>query len=547
MAPPALVGIPYNVTVRAGDAAVDLSWGLVNGAQLYRVEWEADPTLLALPVPLLANGAVDHEPLKSTDNIRYRYTVAVGSQSIRLSAIPRAPATNAPATVSIQPGLRENTLSWAPVSGTSTYRIYWSFFPNVSALSGAQIVVDGSQTNYTHEGLEPGTPYYYVITALVPGSGESGGSVEVQATPGQAAAVTATVSEGHVTIGWAGQLPAFITAATSRVMAVFPSPAIPIGGVESDRRPLVPIGGLENNRRHAFWVRPIFPSGLGPASSIVYAVPKAPSDGVPLWVELAAGRGTNELAWDAVDGATTYDVTWFGQNVTGNSSGTRTVTGTTFRHTGLETCAEFGDTCPLYTYLVRVAQSTGIAAEVGMQSVDLGPVPPMITNRDVVLITGLKPAGSRVEINGAVAVPFDYESGWTFTLALPAVTDPVVTFTFRLVAINADGLVSTETIYQVTRDTDDPTPPSVILTACDPPASSPRNITLSGTKDPDSTVFRAMEPDAPDQAIAGATGQAAWSSVLRLDDSPDTIELVAKDAAGNVSAPPISVSLSACP
>jgi hypothetical protein len=151
-----------------------------------------------------------------------------------------------------------------------------------------------------------------------------------------------------------------------------------------------------------------------------------------------------------------------------------------------------------------------------------------------------------VEINGAVAVPFDYETGWSATLPLEGVTDRE--FTFRFVSVNADGLSSTETIYRVTRDVTPPQPlMNVTVTACDAASASPRRITLSGPKDTGSAVYRSREPIASDVQIAGATDQTAWSGVIDLDDQPTTISLIAKDAAGNVSTPPFSVPLSSCP
>lgn len=117
-------------------------------------------------------------------------------------------------------------------------------------------------------------------------------------------------------------------------------------------------------------------------------------------------------------------------------------------------------------------------------------------------------------------------------------------FTFQFVAVNADELASTVTTYQIARDTVAPEPSrDVTLTSCDPQTTSPRHLTLSGTKDSGSAVFRPREPDAPDQQIAGATDEIAWSGTLDLDDQPTTISLIAKDAAGNVSTTGLSITL----
>ena len=161
-----------------------------------------------------------------------------------------------------------------------------------------------------------------------------------------------------------------------------------------------------------------------------------------------------------------------------------------------------------------------------------------------VLVTGLKPSMSRVEMDGVVIVPFDYETGWSATLPLNGIDG---LFTFRFVAVNADELASTPTTHSVARDTIAPAPPqSVTLGSCDPVTTSPRHITLSGTKDSGSAMFRVREPIAPDIQIVGATDQRAWSGALDLDDQPPTISLIAKDAAGNVSTS-VPILLASCP
>ncbi|MFZ5877368.1 MAG: hypothetical protein ACOYXU_13320 [Nitrospirota bacterium] len=552
VAPPVLVGVPSNVNLGAGDGAVALTWNLVNGAQFYRVEWQADP----LPLPgfdaqTAEAGSYEHASLLV--DRRYRYAVTAGGQSTSVSAVPsevttetevttdedtgNATETGAPASVGVAPSLRQNTISWEAVSSATAYRIYWAYAPNVTRLTGTRIDVDATLTSYAHAQLEPGAHYYYIVTAFNPITGESGASTEVGATPGQPAGVTLTAREGAVTLSWPSDPAASISVAPSRVIDVSPIPSFPVG-----------LAGLENNRRHAFSIRPVFSGGLGPSSSTVYAVPKAATDGVPKRVTIQSDRDVNTLSWEAVTGAAAYDVIWDARDLQGNALGaTVTVTDAQFRHTDLVLCTNPADECPIYRYRVRVSQTTGIAPEVSARAVDLRSVPPLITNTDYVVATGIKPAGSRVLINGMVTVPFDTETGWTATLPLDGVTDRE--FTFRLVAVNTDGVTSTETTYRVTRDTESPLPlMTVTVTACDAESASPRRITLAGAKEAGVSVYREMDPAvSADVQIVGATDQTAWSGVIDLDDQPTAINLIAKDAAGNQSSPALSVPLSSCP
>lgn len=180
------------------------------------------------------------------------------------------------------------------------------------------------------------------------------------------------------------------TAAISQVLAVDSAPSFP-----------VPITDIGNDQRYAIWVRPLFAGGLGPSSSTLYATPKAASTGVPRSIVIETGRGVNTVSWESVAGASTYDVSWVAQAIDGTSlTGNNTITKTIFRHAGLPLCTEPHAACPTYAYQVRVSPSGGIAAEIAAQVVDLRPVPPLVTNTDSVLITGLKPSMSRVEIDG---------------------------------------------------------------------------------------------------------------------------------------------------
>lgn len=536
MTAPVLVGVPSNLTVTASNASVKLLWDLVNGAEFYRVEWVADP----VPLVPASNGTVHHPSL--TNGVQYTYTVTIGTEDIVLSATPAAAATNAPASVTITPAVRQNALSWTPAGGATGYRVYWSFSPYVTPSTGTRIDV-GGQTSYVHADLEPGTPYFYIVTTVLANGSESPASARVGASPDATQSVSATASDGVVDLSWSSGAPAAVSVSTSQATDVVPFPFRFDPANPSKPIPIT-IPDLQNDRRYGISVRASLAGLLGPPSARVYATPKAPATGVPTDVTIKAGRGVNTIGWTPVSGATSYDVSWFAIDTNGAPiAGTQAVTGPTFRHSGLRVCTTLGPSCPVYSYVVRVSQSALTASEVGAVSTDLRPVPPLLTNADTVILTGIKPSGSRIEVDGTVAVPFDRETGWTHTVSLPLDGS----FLFRLVAIDETGLASTETTYRVTRDTLAPAPPqSVSVTACDPATASPRRVTLAGTKEAGTAIYRAMEPEAADVLIDGATNATSWTGSIAVDNQTATIVLIAKDAAGNASLP-VSVALSGCP
>ncbi|MEW6683773.1 MAG: hypothetical protein AB1451_12750 [Nitrospirota bacterium] len=527
VAAPVLVAMPSNLSVTASDGAADLLWDLVNGAQSYRLDWFSDPELLAGA----ASGTVSHDTL--TNGLRYVYTVATGVQESVLSAAPVAADSTAPSQVSISAGLRDTTVSWSAVAGATAYRMYWSYEPNVSPSTGARIDVDGSQTAYTHSGLDPETHYYYVVTAILSDGTQGVVSAEVGARPGQTAAITATASDGRVDLTMPSNVSGSVEVSTSRTFDV---PFLPFPLQDGEPVP-IHVGDLRNGTRYAFRVRPVFTGGAGPASTTVYATPKASASDIPQTVTLTAGRGVNTLSWTPVTNASSYDVTWSVVYEDGQSDfGSVTVDQPLFRHSELRMCSTFGPACQPYVYLVRASSSSEIAPVTEALPVDLRPVPPLVTNTPYVILAGVKPSGSRVEIKDAAGlvietVPFDRETGWTATVPLASNG----TFVFRLVAIDETGLASTETVYQVTRDMDPPNAPAFQIVSCDPITTSPREVTLSGDKDSGSAVFRHLEPNDPDQQIVGATVGTTWSGVIEVEGQ--TFELIAKDAAGNSSDP----------
>lgn len=100
----------------------------------------------------------------------------------------------APEGLLVAAGDQSVTLSWASVSETETYTVYWSQAPDIHPDTAASYDDHASgivPTEYTVTELTNGTTYYFVVTA-VSGTDESEPSGEVSATPTQP--------------GWAGPL-----------------------------------------------------------------------------------------------------------------------------------------------------------------------------------------------------------------------------------------------------------------------------------------------------------------------------------------------------
>jgi hypothetical protein len=90
---------------------------------------------------------------------------------------------SAPTGVQATAGNTEVTISWSPVTGATSYNVYWSTASGVTPASGTKIA--GATSPYVQTGLTSGTTYYYVVTA-VNANGESLASSQVNGAPSAA-------------------------------------------------------------------------------------------------------------------------------------------------------------------------------------------------------------------------------------------------------------------------------------------------------------------------------------------------------------------------
>jgi hypothetical protein len=325
-----LVGVPTNVTVTAENGKAFIGWDPVNGTDWYRIEWETDPRNLAVGAGAVdvTHGGAPAPPLPG--NSLYVYTVTRADHAtVVVSAMPVQNDPTIPSGVSLTPGPRDNRLSWNAVTGATAYRVYWSFWSFSTGVTSSNATrIDAiTDTTYLHEGLEPGTEYHYVVTAVFSQDEEGPASAEVGGRPGETATVTITAGDRSVRLAWTEAVES-IAYLTSHAELVEPSRKLPYE-----------VSPLDNDRRHGFRVIPHFPAGEGRPSTHVYATPAAPITGVPSGVTLTAGPGYNTITWLPVTGVTSYTIAWRSLDTGEPSSGEfASLSGTTYRHPGLDTC-----------------------------------------------------------------------------------------------------------------------------------------------------------------------------------------------------------------
>jgi fibronectin type 3 domain-containing protein len=90
------------------------------------------------------------------------------------------PPPGKPGDITLSPNITQVKVQWAaPATGATSYNVYYSTSAGLPLVNGINVV----GTEYTVTGLNDGTPYYFVVTA-VNAYGESGPSAEKSATPG---------------------------------------------------------------------------------------------------------------------------------------------------------------------------------------------------------------------------------------------------------------------------------------------------------------------------------------------------------------------------
>ena len=142
----------------------------------------------------------------------------------------------APQNVAATPGDGQVTLTWGAVQGATSYNIYMATQSGVTKANwqskpGGMKHEGITGTSFTHTGLQNGTTYYFVVTA-VNAAGESAESAEVSATPqasGGGTSGTVNTPGGQVQVGLQGG--AFTQGPTAQNVTPPPGFQAPYGGI----------------------------------------------------------------------------------------------------------------------------------------------------------------------------------------------------------------------------------------------------------------------------------------------------------------------------
>ena len=210
---------PTGVKAVGGDAQVTVSWDPVANATSYDLFYATKANVATEE----DNDDADAKRVKDVTSpfvlkglrasttyfviVRARNNGRRGPASAEVSATtsattPAPTIPTAPIGVTATGGTKQVTISWAAVSGATSYNLYWSTTTGVTTTNGTKIS-DVTSPPAVHTGLTDSTPYFYVVTA-VNSAGESAASVEVAATTLAVTSPTTTTTAGPTTTTTAG-------------------------------------------------------------------------------------------------------------------------------------------------------------------------------------------------------------------------------------------------------------------------------------------------------------------------------------------------------
>jgi fibronectin type 3 domain-containing protein len=320
---------PVISAATAGNGQVTLTWAAVTGATSYNIYYAAGTTVDKTGTKV--TGATSPAIVASlTNGTQYAFAVSAitasgeSALSVVATATPQIPAAGIPTISSTMAGSAQVTVTWAAVTGATSYNIYYTAGTTVDK-TGTKVT--GPTSPAIVAALTNGTQYAFAVSA-VNASGESALSTVATATPQVAAAGVPTISAANagnaqVTVTWAA-----VTGATSYNIYYAAGTTVDKTGtkVTGATSPAV-VATLTNGTQYAFAVSAVNAGGESGLSTIATATPQVPAPGAATISSANAGNAQVTVTWAAVTGATSYNI-YYAAGTTVDKTGTK-VTGAT--------------------------------------------------------------------------------------------------------------------------------------------------------------------------------------------------------------------------
>ncbi len=183
---PAAPSSPTGIGVTAGDGQAGITWNPVSGAVSYNIYYRTAANVTIANGTKVSNATSGGAVTGLANGTAYYFVVTAvnaggeSAVSSEVSVTPQVPAPGVPTGISATGGNGQAAVSWAAVSGASSYNVYYSTASGVTASNGTKVA--GATSGGAITGLTNGVIHYFVVTAVNAG-GESNISSQVFARP----------------------------------------------------------------------------------------------------------------------------------------------------------------------------------------------------------------------------------------------------------------------------------------------------------------------------------------------------------------------------
>lgn len=308
--PGTILCTPANLYGTVEDTRITLVWEAVDGAESYQIEVDGEI------VEGITETGYTHENLVAGSTHTYKVKAINGSSSstwsndITKTTTNTVPALPTPINIQARATTNSITITWSPVEGAGGYEI---------EVDGDNIV-NAFGTSYTHNGLIPNTSHKYRIRAMNQAGTSYWSNLQEVSTylllpP---ANITAEVTSTVLTLKWKA-------VAGSTIYEIMLNNVI-----KGETNALeYTYEGLSPNNSYTYQVRAKNNSGFSDWSISQSVTTKIVAQDIPENVTAASTSNTVTLTWNAIKGATSYEIEQDGSVVNAGLS-------TTYTHTGLQ-------------------------------------------------------------------------------------------------------------------------------------------------------------------------------------------------------------------
>ncbi len=410
------LSVPANVTAIPATNSVTVSWTAVTGATSYDVRL-GDSSYNVTATSRTFTGLTANKAYTYTVRAKNADTASDYSTSQTVTTLPGPPSL--PGGIAATVTADSVTVSWNTVTGATGYEVLFD---------GTAYSVTATSRTFT--GLTSSTSYTYQVRAVNAGGTSSYSSsrsiTTLKAPPPVPANVTATATSSSATVSWDAS-----PGATSYELIFNGSTSTVYGTSRS-------FAGLSPQTGYTYQVRARNTAGTSAysAAKTVTTLPQSPA--VPANVKATATKNSITVSWDAVSGATGYDVKFDDTEYS--------VTGTTKTFTGLTPGSR-------HSYAVRAKNAGGASIYSTGYYVTTIPDPPSVPTSVTATAKAQSVTVSWSRADGAASYEVLF-GGTIYSVTGTSRTitglNPETGYSYRVRAVNAGGTSSYSAIQNIT-------------------------------------------------------------------------------------------------